>query len=215
MARNPLRGFLLRVVLLLPAAFLAWHALAGPLVAPALWGAGELLTLWLPDLVAGVRQDGATMLLASRYGELEGVIVPAAEAEFQLGFRVDTRLLSYAIPFYAALHFATPMPGVLERFARGLILLWLAILVGLVCMALKDLMVTLGDLLFAVGGVPPESVIGVAYQFCVLIVPPVAPLLLWAWEARELPWLREILGRPPAGASAPAAPPTGRDRDAG
>ena len=136
------------------------------------------------------------MVVAAAVGELNGAILPAAEAGNQLAFQLDTRTLTYSIPFYAALHFATPMENTLERFARGLLILWLLVIVGLVCIALKDLMLGLGDTFFATATLPPAAAIALTYQFSVLMVPPVAPILLWAFEARNLGLFPQLIDKP-------------------
>ena len=154
------RRFFGFVVLLLPAAFIIWHALGSVVAAPVVWVAGELLRWWLPELVSEVTLDGTRMIIAAAVGELNGAILPTAQAGNQLGFQLDTRTLTYSIPFYAALHFATPMESTLERFARGLLFLWLLISIGLVCTALKDLMLTLGETFFALSTAPPAASTG-------------------------------------------------------
>jgi len=190
------RRFFGFVVLLLPTAFIIWHALGSVLAAPVVWAAGELLQWWLPELISEVTLDGTRMIIAAAVGELNGAILPAAEAGNQLAFQLDTRTLTYSIPFYAALHFATPMESTLERFARGLLILWLLVIVGLVCIALKDLMLGLGDTFFATANLPPAAAIALTYQFSVLMVPPVAPILLWAFEARNLGLFPQLIDKP-------------------
>ena len=85
------------------------------------------------------------MTLLSTLGERDGAILPAREAGNQLAFSADTRVLSYSIPFYAALHFATPGEAAWERFLQGLLVLWLLLTAGMMATALRDLM--LGPLL--------------------------------------------------------------------
>jgi len=193
------RRFFGFVVLLLPAAFIIWHALGSVVAAPVVWVAGELLQWWLPEMVSEVTLEGTRMTISAAVGELDGAILPVSEAGNQLAFQLDTRTLTYSIPFYAALHFAMPMESTLERFARGLLILWLLIVIGLVCTALKDLMLTLGETFFALPTVPPASAIALTYQFSVLMVPPVAPVLLWAFEARNLGFFPQLIDKPAQG----------------
>ena len=188
-----LRRFFGLVALLIPACFVVWHALGSVIAAPVVWLAGEILIAWLPALVSEVTLDGTAMFVTSAVGELNGEIVSAEDAGGPLAFRLDTRILTYSIPFYAALHFATPMPGTIERFARGLLILWLLVVVGLVFTALKDLMLTLGPSFHDLGAVPPTAAIALLYQFSVLMVPPVAPVLLWAFEARTTGLFPQLL----------------------
>ena len=197
MKEPTLRKFFGLVLVLIPACFVVWHALGSVLAAPVVWMAGEILIWWLPGMVSEVTLDGTSMLLASTLGELNGKFLPIEDAGSQLAFRMDTRILTYSIPFYAALHFATPMEGPIERFARGLLILWLLVVVGLVCTALKDLMLTLGPTFFELGAVPPSAAVALCYQFCVLMVPPVAPVLLWAFEARTTGIFPQLLVHAP------------------
>lgn len=189
--KTPLRFFGL-VLLLLPATFTAWYALAGVFAAPGVWIVAEVLPVWLPGLVEEVYLDGAAMTVVSTLGERAGEFMPAARAGDALGFRFDTRILTYSVPFYAALHFATPLPGSLERFARGLFVLWLMLVLGLLATALKDLMMTLGSRFLAEPGTPPADAIALAYQFSTLIVPALAPVLLWGAQARHSPAIQAL-----------------------
>ena len=200
------RRFFGFVILLLPAAFIIWHALGSVVAAPVVWVAGELLRWWLPELVSEVTLDGTRMIIAAAVGELNGAILPTAQAGNQLAFQLDTRTLTYSIPFYAALHFATPMESTLERFARGLLILWLLIIIGLVCTALKDLMLALGETFLALPTAPPAAAIALTYQFSVLMVPPVAPVLLWAFEARNLGLFPQLIDKPARGQSQSESP---------
>ena len=189
------RRFFGFVVVLLPAMFIVWHALGSVVAAPAVALAGEILQWWLPELVSEVSLDGTHMVIAAAVGELNGAILPAAEAGNQLAFRLDTRTLTYSIPFYAALHFATPMQSSLERFARGLLILWLLAIIGLLFTSLKDLMLGLGSTFFA-SSVPPADAVALGYQFSVLMVPPVAPVLIWAFEARDVGLFPQLIENP-------------------
>ncbi|MHA7815184.1 MAG: exosortase H-associated membrane protein [Pseudohaliea sp.] len=188
---TPLR-FFGRVLLLMVPAFAAWYLLGAVLAAPAVWLAAEILPAWLPELVDTVYLEGTTMTVVSTLGEAGGAYLPAAQTDGALGFRIDSRVLSYSVPFFAALHFATPLPGRWERFARGLFVLWLLLVPGLISTALKDLMLTLGNSFLAVPGTPPADAVALAYQFNTLMVPPLAPVLLWGWEARHSPAIQAL-----------------------
>lgn len=56
-------------------------------------------------------------------------------------------------------------------------------------------MVRLGATFFAQSGVyvPNAEVIGILYQLNVLIIPTLAPAMLWAWQSRQSPLLRGAL----------------------
>ncbi|MEP1469783.1 MAG: exosortase H-associated membrane protein [Halieaceae bacterium] len=195
MKKATVKRFFGFVVVLLPAMFIVWHALGSVVAAPAVALSGAILQWWLPELISEVTLNGTHMVIAAAVGELNGALLPSAEAGNQLAFQLDTRTLSYSIPFYAALHFATPMHSSLERFARGLLILWLLIIIGLIFTSLKDLMLGLGALFFS-SSVPPADAIALGYQFSVLMVPPVAPVLIWAFEARDVGLFPQLIETP-------------------
>jgi len=190
-AATPARFFGL-VLLLLPVTFVAWYALGSLLAAPAVWLSSLVLSNWFPELIASVTLENTQMMVMSTLGEVDGRFMPATEAGYQLGLPVDTRVLTYSIPFYAALHFATPMPGSWERFARALLLLWLLVILGLVSTTLKNFMLTFGERLTELPQSPSADVIALAYQFNTLIVPPLAPILLWGLAVRNTPVMRSL-----------------------
>jgi hypothetical protein len=185
-------SFFGRVLLLMVPAFVAWYLLGSVLAAPAVWLAAEILPAWLPELIDTVYLEGTTMTVVSTLGEAGGAYLPAEQTDGALGFRIDSRVLSYSVPFFAALHFATPLPGRWERFARGLFVLWLLLVPGLISTALKDLMLTLGNSFLAAPATPPANAVALAYQFNTLMVPPLAPILLWGWEARRSPAIQAL-----------------------
>lgn len=190
-ATTPARFFAL-VLLLMPVTFVAWYALGSLLAAPAVWLSSLILGNWFPELIASVTLQDTQMMVMATLGEVDGQLMPAEEAGYQLGLPVDTRVLSYSIPFYAALHFATPMPGSWERFARALLVLWLLVIVGLVSTTLKNFMLTFGDRLLGLPLAPPADVIALAYQFNTLIVPPLAPIMLWGLAVRNTPVMQSL-----------------------
>ncbi|TCO75744.1 exosortase H-associated membrane protein [Chromatocurvus halotolerans] len=198
-ATTPARFFGL-VLLLMPVTFVAWYALGSLLAAPAVWLSSIVLGNWFPELIASVTLQDTQMMVMATLGEVDGRFLPADEAGYQLGLPVDTRVLTYSIPFYAALHFATPMPGSWERFARALLVLWLLVIFGLISTTLKNFMLTFGERLLALPQAPPADMIALVYQFNTLIVPPLAPIMLWGLAVRKTPVMRSlfpaVLARP-------------------
>jgi hypothetical protein len=200
---RPLLRFVLTVIALLPLCFLIWWYFGTVLAAPAVWLIDLALTAWLDGVIQVITLDGTSMTVFLMFGELNGVILPAAEAGNQLAFVLDTKTLSYSIPFYAALHFATPMEAPWERFFRAVLVLWILLALGLMATTLKDLMLGMGEPFLSMTGVPPADGIALAYQFSTLIVPPLAPILLWAYGVRDVPAFRALL--PPSVGSDAAA----------
>ncbi|WP_439107305.1 exosortase H-associated membrane protein [Congregibacter sp.] len=185
--KRPLLRFALAVFALLPACFVAWHFLGAFVAAPALLVVEPVLLGWLGNTIASINLQGTDMLILANFGEDGGRIMSAAAAGNQLGYTINTRTLSYSIPFFAALHFATPMRASWEKFAWCLLGLWALLALGLISTALKDLMLGLGSHFMDNEAVPPSDAIALLYQFSTLMVPPLAPVILWAYTAKDSP----------------------------
>lgn len=200
LAARPLLRFAMSVLALLPACFVLWHALGFLLTAPAMVLGDGILSTWLPQLIDDIRIEGTDMIVVTTVGESSGRLLPAEAAGNQLAYPIDTRTLSYSIPFFAALFFATPSHPGAGAFAGGLITLWGLLLAGIVSTALKDLMLGLGDTFTNAGMVPPADAIALVYQFSALMVPPLAPVVIWAYCARDTATFRSLLipGNAPA-----------------
>jgi hypothetical protein len=140
--------------------------------------------------------DGGEALLMTAFGELDGKPVALHESDYRLGFKVNTMILSYSLPFYTALHFATQKQNYLENYFWGMVVLYPLIILGLLCLCLKELMVNLGAVFFNQPDtfVPNGNIIGLLYQFNVLIVPTLAPAVVWLWQSRNTPLLRGLIG---------------------
>jgi len=195
--KHHLRQFLLFVFALLIPCFGLWTIASGPLGLPAIGLVNIMLSNWFPDVVSALYSQGPEGLLLTEFGELNGRPVSSALSEYQLGFTLDTRILSYSIPFYTALHFATRKKDYLAGYLQGLLLLYVLLVFGLLCLCMKELMVVLGPLFLEQKGVfvPPASVIALLYQLNVLLVPTLAPAAIWAWQSRESPLVISLMGK--------------------
>lgn len=179
--------------------FVVWVSLSSLLAAPAVWLADLILTSALPDVVHSFTLAGPQALLATHFGELDGEIVSAQVAGYRLAYPINTRILTYALPFYAALHFATQTTsgisgneGTLAGFGKGLLCLYPLLVLGMVSIGLKDLMLGLGAV-FIDSGSTGASAIGLMYQLSTLMIPPLAPIMIWAWQARESSLIQQLL----------------------
>jgi hypothetical protein len=187
-----MRNFLLLATVLLIPCFVLWTVASAALALPAIGVVDMMLTAWFPDVVNALDADGVEALLMTEFGELNGKIVALKEAEYRLGYRLNTGILSYSIPFYTALHLATKRQGYLGSYICGFFALYALFIFGLLFLSLKELMVNLGAAFFQQAGVfvPPPNVIGILYQFNILIVPTLAPVVLWAWQSQNTPLLK-------------------------
>jgi len=187
-----MRQFLLYVFVLLIPFFALWTVASGPLAIPAIGFVNTVLTHWFPDLVNTLYVDGNNALLMTEFGEKDGKLVALDGAEYRFGLQVNTRILSYSLPFYTALHFATQKEEYLSSYVWGLLVLYPLFMIGLLCLCLKELMVGLGVHFFEQPGVwvPDANLIAILYQFSVLIIPTLAPVILWVWQSKESPLIR-------------------------
>lgn len=196
-----LRQFLLFAFALIVPCFALWTLIAGGIAMPVVGLTNMILQAWFPEVVDGLYIQGGDTVLLTQFGELNGRPIPPEQAEYQLGFAINPSILSYSLPFYSTLHFATQKKDYLLSFVSGVLWLYPLILLGLVCLCVKELMVGLGSLFFEQQGayVPNGTLIALAYQLNVLIVPTVAPIILWAWQSRDTDLVRSTLnlGEPP------------------
>lgn len=193
---RPLLRFALTVLALLPACFVLWNFLAAYVAAPAIIVAQASLQLWVPELIESVAQQGTVMLVTSQFGESGGQILRAEVAGNQLAYPINSRTLSYSIPFFIALYFSTPGRDRLENFSWCLLALWGLLAVGLIATAAKELLVSLGPVYIEHSATPSPDITALLYQFSVLMVPALAPVLLWAYTARTSPAFRALLPEP-------------------
>jgi hypothetical protein len=192
--RNDLRQFLFTVFVLLLASFLLWTLLARAIAVPAIAWVNLLLTHWFPDVVHALQVQGNQVVLVTEFGEEAGRAVPLAEAEYRLGFRINPQILSFSLPFFTALSFATRRENRLESWIWGVLVLYPLMALGLLSVCLKHLMAGLGNDFLEQPDVfvPSPNLIGILYQINVLLVPTVAPALLWLWQNRDTQLLRGL-----------------------
>ena len=93
---------------------------AEPLLAtPAKWLAHALLTGWLPEVIETTIFEPGALLVVTKFTEMNGIIRLAAPGEEGLAFRLDTRLVSYGLPFYAALLWGSRISETLQHLCLG------------------------------------------------------------------------------------------------
>lgn len=174
--------------------FMLWYFVSPVLAAPAVWFCEAILTFGLPDYVYEFNLTGSEAVLVSNFGELDGELVSARLAGDHLAFLLNTQILTCSLPFYAALHFATNKSVKGIALISGLSALYLLLVIGMISICLRNLMVGLGPM-FVDGFSATGSVISVMSQFSTLMVPTLAPLLIWAWQSRNSAYLRQLMAQ--------------------
>ena len=153
------RQQILTTLLLLAITFGLWMAAEPLLATPAKWLAHALLTFWLPQVIETTIFEPGALLVVTKFTEMNGIIRLAIPGEEGLAFRLNTRLVSYGLPFYAALLWGSRIAKPFNTFAWGLFVLWAAMALGLAAMTAKDLMLVIGEPFLATAWVPPSAVI--------------------------------------------------------
>lgn len=190
---RPQLRFWLTVLALLPACFLIWHYLATIIAIPAVLVAEPLLTVLAPGLVESAKLQGSDLLVVTTLGESGGKLMSAELAGNQIAFPVNTRVLSYSFPFFCGLYFSTRRDKSGSALIGCFCLLWVLLAIGLTSTALKDLMLGLGSNFNEAAVLLPNEAIALLYQFSTLMVPPLAPVILWAYVSRDSADFRALL----------------------
>ena len=178
-----LHGFLLRILIWLPICFAGWY-FASILFTMPLRGLVDLaLTGSFPAVFSAVAQDGNALVIVTNL---------SADADGRAGelvFSINPLKYGYCVPLFTALVLATP--GVEDsrtalNWLLGMLILTATQVFGISAEALKIVAFQLNAearevLGFSAWGY--ES-LALAYQFGYLILPPVAPILIWLWLYR-------------------------------
>lgn len=201
MALNPITRFAIRTFLWLPFCFAAWYFSSILLSLPLAELLDRLMTALFSGAVTGVRHEGNGVLIAAQ--ALASQPMTGAVEVAPLSFRVNPLKYGYSIPLYTALVLATPGTE-LEKWSRwiiGIAILFLAQSYGVAAESIKiltfdtavDVRTQLGFSAFGIEGVT------LAYQFGFLILPSVAPVLIWAVQFRRFIQELQPECRPPSG----------------
>ena len=172
--------------------FIVWVLFSSVIAAPAVWFAEVILTYSIPEFVQEFTLNGTQALLVTHFGELDGEIVSARLAGYHIAFPLNTQILTYSFPFYTALCYATPGGENLGRFARGTLLLYALLVISMISINLKNLMAGFGPA-FIDGFSTAASIISIMSQFSTLMIPTLAPILVWAWQYRRSVFLQQLL----------------------
>lgn len=200
-ALNPLSRFVLRVIVWLPICFAGWYFSSILWTLPVAQGS-SLISAWLfPELIEGFYQRGNLLQVVSAFAVPMPEQGPGAEGE--LVFTINPLSYGYSIPLYTALVLASPGEDATRalRWLLGTLLLFAFQLFGLLSKVLKVVLLDLQSESAAVLSLPGwgGELLAIAYQFGYLILPPVAPIVLWVGQFQTQ--LVELTGVPETGSS--------------
>lgn len=174
------RALVIRAIICVPLAFVAWHYMADWLVAPLAYIVDWLRSLFFVGIVSPLETTAATMVFPVK-GDRGAFGGKAAE----LLIEINPRVYTYGLPVFIALMFAARAKP--RYFFIGVLLLLPFQAWGIFFELLKNLALPTIDgmpKVPALDGVAREFV-AVGYQLGVLIFPMVAPLVLVVVFTRE------------------------------
>lgn len=203
MIQKPLHRFMLGVVIFFPLTFFIWYVTAAFHLAPVTLLAGKLVNLIAPDSLMWLKLDGHTLVIASNFGrDASGAVVSPPVDENVLGFHANPLIYSYSLPLLAALMLATPGRDRWMNLLWGTLLLLPTELFSMVFSVLKTLTFDVGAAFQAQQGLGQNGVdlIAMGYQIGTLLLPMIAPLVIWVALNRDFitrlaPQLERVFAR--------------------
>jgi hypothetical protein len=188
---RPLARFVVEVLAWLPATFAVWYVAAPILLWPAALLAELAVRAGFGDLVRGVELSGATLAFTTTLKPGEAV------AGGVVGVDVNLLLYSFGLPMFAALTLAARDPRRAKLLALGYAVLVPTFAFGAVADFLKNIGITAATQVISQTGFSAwqREAIAFAFQFGSLILPAVAPAVVWVLMHRA--FLERIRRAPP------------------
>ncbi len=182
--RNPLTSFVLKMLLWLPITVWAWFSISSILTWPLSAITHTVMTGFFPEAIEAIEQQGYLLDVVTRFSAplQPEMIVPHGQKAVMV-FELNTLSYSFNLPFFMALVLASPGTEAQKwfRISLGVGVLLLVQSWGICFDILKTLLHDLGPSVTKQMKFQPWAleIMGLGYQFGYLILPTVAPLLLW------------------------------------
>ena len=159
----------------MPLAFVVWYFTAPILLFPVVLLLRGLSHAGFADIVSSIEQSAATATFVT------SLRVAAAAPRGVLTVDVNLLLYAFGMPLYAALTLAARAPAWPRNLALGYAVLLPCIAWGAFADFLKNVSITAGPAIAAQTGFAAwqREAIAFAFQFGSLILPAVAPAVLW------------------------------------
>jgi hypothetical protein len=207
-----LKAFLLAATLWLPLAFFLWYALSAFVMYPVNKMTAFVLLNWMPDLVGSVTQRGGLASMVLLVVETVPGFAYEAGKTGMLWETYNTMQFCYGLPVFVGLLMATPMTWgqTFRQLAIGYACLLPAQIFSLLGAVLLDLQYKFGPQaaeIVASHGLSPY-VTALWYQFGYLVLPAVAPVIIWALLNRRFIEALRDEAQPLAEPEAPVDGPT-------
>ena len=177
---NPV-AFALRVIAAMIAVFSIWWLAGSQWLQPAASLADSLLSAWLPRMFHELELSGDTVMALTHWEKAGDYLVPAAQLGTCIGFDVNLRILSYSFPFFLSLQIALWEVGSLLKTALALFALYLVLSISLTFVVAREIILGLEPVFIETSRYwyTNHEFIVLGYQAAVLLLPTLAPILLW------------------------------------
>ncbi|HEY4137050.1 MAG TPA: exosortase H-associated membrane protein [Casimicrobiaceae bacterium] len=177
---SPLGRFVLVVLAWLPLTFAVWYFAAPILLWPAALVSDWVARLGFADLVRAVEQTGASVAFTTTLKPGQAIAGGIVTVD------VNMLLYSFGLPLFAALTLAAREPKRVRTLAIGYAVLVPAVAWGVVADFLKNVAITAPAQVTSQAGFVAwqREAIAFAFQFGSLILPAVAPAIVWVLTHR-------------------------------
>lgn len=182
MSGKPLHRFMLGVLIFFPVTFFVWYLTAAFHLAPVALVSEMILNFTVPDSLMWLKLDGHTLVIASNFGpDQAGTIVSPPQSDDLLGFHQNPLIYGYSLPLLMALILATPGNDKWLNMVWGTLLIFPTEVFSMVFSVLKVLTFDVGAAFQVQQAISPlgADMIAMAYQMGSLVLPMIAPLLIW------------------------------------
>lgn len=183
MPPSPVLLFFLRVLLWMPVALAVWYLMAEVATLPVTYLVDWLLMGLFPDVISGIQQVGYHVEAAAYYTAAPPSVTVSKGMISELVFEVNVLSYGYGVPLYTALLLSSPGEEREKwiKWTAGIVILQLTQAWGVGFEILKNLLFSSGPevagaLSFAQWQM---EAVALGYQFGYLIMPAVAPLVIW------------------------------------
>ena len=177
---SPLTRFILIVLAWLPATFAIWYFAAPILLWPAALVSDGVMRIGFADLVRAVEQTGASVAFTTTLKPGQSVAGGVVTVD------VNMLLYSFGLPLFAALTLAAREPKRFRTLIIGYGVLVPAVAWGVSADFLKNVAITAPAQVASQTGFVAwqREAIAFAFQFGSLILPAVAPAIVWVLTHR-------------------------------
>lgn len=172
------KGFLLKIVVLLPLTFFAWYLLTPVFLYIIAWLTKSILLLTASHAILDIEQQNRVLEVITKFASQEkGKDIGA------ITFTVNAMKYGYGIALFGAMVLASPdkLSNKLQNFYIGLLILIIIQVWGVTFDILVTLVFKLGRGIGETMGTTEftRELIALCYQMGYLILPSVTPILLW------------------------------------